>query len=412
MRSQFPYRLYTQMLFCRCCKKVTGHGVYAREAYSTIGGMDPQIPLLCCCDTCGTIFVAFSHEFFFCRRDCINQDYAKIHGYNRIAAGNWIYLKGSPKPGIVKSFFQGPEKEVIVVNYDGGPDQKVECPRAVIEQEEAPGGYRLLPIQSALTLLGDHVYHAIRDQFGMAVGFVNDGEKDKLAVLLKDNTLLFITLPPIAQNPPNDKLCATVQNKLAQVFPEHYETISVEVGQGIVYLKGMVKNLSIQRAMERCVYSLPKVRGCVDFTKIYISPFVTDSQIENAVYELLEAPGSQVFDYRVSVVGGKVQVQASCCESERPRELESRLGEIPGVRDLAFVLTEISDPVNAKLCREIETELSMNSLLHGALIRVSCSNRKYLLEGHVKSTIQKQLALFTLLKKTKTTAVENRLRLI
>ena len=109
MRSQFPHRLYTQRLFCRRCQKVVEHGIYAREVYSTFGGMDPQIPLLCCCDVCATMFVAFSQEFVFCRRDCVNQDYTKIYGYNRIVPGNWIYFKNAPKPGVVKSVFQGPD---------------------------------------------------------------------------------------------------------------------------------------------------------------------------------------------------------------------------------------------------------------------------------------------------------------
>jgi hypothetical protein len=229
---------------------VTEHGIFAREAYSTFGGMDPHIPLLCSCDACGTIFVAFSNEFVFCNREFVNTDYAKIYGYNRIVAGNWIYFKGSPKPGVVKSIFQSPDKQIIVVNYDGGPDQRIERPKIDIECEESPEGYRLLPIQSAQTLLGDCIYHAIRDQFGIAVGLVNDGEKDKLVVLLKDKTLVFITLPPLSQNLPNDKLCSIVQNKLAQVFPEHCTRVSVEAGQGIVYLNGLVKNLSIQRAIK------------------------------------------------------------------------------------------------------------------------------------------------------------------
>ena len=185
----------------------------------------------------------------------------------------------------------------------------------------------------------------------------------------------------------------------------------MEAGQGIVFLKGLVKNYSLQQAMDACVSALPRVRGCVNFTKIQVSPFITDSEIENAVYELLEAPGMHLFDYKVSVSGGKVQVEASCYSGERPKDIEMRLGEIPGVRDLICLVSEISDPMNVELCREIETELSMNSLLHGTSIRVSCNNKKFLLEGRVQSTIQKQLALFTLLKKAKTTAVENRLRL-
>ena len=357
------------------------------------------------------MFVGFSHEFVFCRRDCVNQDYTKIYGFNRIVAGNWIYFKGALKPGVVKSIFQGPEKEVIVVNYDGTVEQKMELPKVNVNVEEAPGGYRLLPAQSAQTLLGDFIYHAIRDQFGIAVGFVNDGEKDKLAVLLKDNTLVFITLPPLVQNLPNDKLCAVVQGKLAQVFPEDIDKVSVEVGQGIVYLKGLVKNLSIQRAMEGCISALPKVRGCVDFTRIQVSPLITDTEIVKAVYEVIETPGTPLFDYKVEVSGGKVQVQASCYENERPKDIENRLGEIPGVRDLVCLVTELSDPMNVDICKKAEAEFSMNALLQGSFIRVSCNNRKFLLEGHVQSTFQKQLALFTLLKKVKTTAVENRLRL-
>ena len=412
MRSQFPHRLYSQRLFCRRCQKVTEHGIFAREAYSTFGGMDPHIPLLCCCDTCDTMFVAFSHEFIFCRHDCVNQDYTKIYGYNRIIPGNWIYFQGSPKPGIVKSFFQGPSKEIIVVNYDGGPDQKIEKPKVVIEREESPGGYRLLPVQSAHTLLGDYIYHAIRNQFGVAVGFVNDGEKDKLVVLLKNGMLVFITLPPLAQNLPNDKLSTIVQSKLAQVFPDDCANISVEVGQGIVYLKGLVRNYTLQQAIEKCVNAIPKVRGCVDFTRVQVSPFITDAQVEKDVYELLESSGMRLFDYRVDVSNGNVQVQASCMEKDHPKDLENRLGEIHGVRDLICLVTDVFEPVNEDLCRDAEVELSSNIMLQDCYIRVSCNQQKFLLEGRVHSSVQKQWAFLALLNKIKTTAIENRLRIV
>ncbi len=412
MRSQFPHRLYSQRLFCRRCQKVTEHGIFAREAYSTFGGMDPHIPLLCSCDACGTIFVAFSNEFVFCNREFVNTDYAKIYGYNRIVAGNWIYLKGSPKPGVVKSIFQSPDKQIIVVNYDGGPDQRIERPKIDIEYEESPEGYRLLPIQSAQTLLGDCIYHAIRDQFGIAVGLVNDGEKDKLVVLLKDKTLVFITLPPLSQNLPNDKLCSIVQNKLAQVFPEHCTRVSVEAGQGIVYLNGLVKNLSIQRAIVKCVNAIPKVRGCVDFTRVETSSFTTDAVIEKTVYEQIESSVTHLFDYKVNVSDGKVQIEASCYENERPKDLENRLAEIPGVRDLICLVSEIYEPINVELCKKVESEISASTFLRGANIRVSCNNRRFLLEGSVQSILQKELAFATVLKNVKTTSIENRLRIV
>ena len=412
MRSQFPHRLYSQRLFCRRCQKVTEHGIFAREAYSTFGGMDPHIPLLCSCDACGTIFVAFSNEFVFCNREFVNTDYAKIYGYNRIVAGNWIYFKGSPKPGVVKSVFQSPDKQIIVVNYDGGPDQRIERPKIDIEYEESPEGYRLLPIQSAQTLLGDCIYHAIRDQFGIAVGLVNDGEKDKLVVLLKDKTLVFITLPPLSQNLPNDKLCSIVQNKLAQVFPEHCTRVSVEAGQGIVYLNGLVKNLSIQRAIVKCVNAIPKVRGCVDFTRVETSSFTTDAVIEKTVYEQIESSVTRLFDYKVYVSDGKVQIEASCYENERPKDLENRVAEIPGVRDLICLVSEIYEPINVELCKKVESEISASTFLRGANIRVSCNNRRFLLEGSVQSILQKELAFATVLKNVKTTSIENRLRIV
>lgn len=412
MRSQFPHRLYSQRLFCRRCQKVTEHGIFAREAYSTFGGMDPHIPLLCSCDACGTIFVAFSNEFVFCNREFVNTDYAKIYGYNRIVAGNWIYFKGSPKPGVVKSVFQSPDKQIIVVNYDGGPDQRIERPKIDIEYEESPEGYRLLPIQSAQTLLGDCIYHAIRDQFGIAVGLVNDGEKDKLVVLLKDKTLVFITLPPLSQNLPNDKLCSIVQNKLAQVFPEHCTRVSVEAGQGIVYLNGLVKNLSIQRAIVKCVNAIPKVRGCVDFTRVETSSFTTDAVIEKTVYEQIESSVTRLFDYKVNVSDGKVQIEASCYENERPKDLENRVAEIPGVRDLICLVSEIYEPINVELCKKVESEISASTFLRGANIRVSCNNRRFLLEGSVQSILQKELAFATVLKNVKTTSIENRLRIV
>jgi osmotically-inducible protein OsmY len=412
MRSQFPHRLYSQRLFCRRCQKVTEHGIFAREAYSTFGGMDPHIPLLCSCDACGTIFVAFSNEFVFCNREFVNTDYAKIYGYNRIVAGNWIYFKGSPKPGVVKSVFQSPDKQIIVVNYDGGPDQRIERPKIDIEYEESPEGYRLLPIQSAQTLLGDCIYHAIRNQFGIAVGLVNDGEKDKLVVLLKDKTLVFITLPPLSQNLPNDKLCSIVQNKLAQVFPEHCTRVSVEAGQGIVYLNGLVKNLSIQRAIVKCVNAIPKVRGCVDFTRVETSSFTTDAVIEKTVYEQIESSVTRLFDYKVNVSDGKVQIEASCYENERPKDLENRVAEIPGVRDLICLVSEIYEPINVELCKKVESEISASTFLRGANIRVSCNNRRFLLEGSVQSILQKELAFATVLKNVKTTSIENRLRIV
>ena len=414
MRALFPHKLYTQRLFCRRCQQVTEHGIFAREQYSTLGGMDSHIPMLCSCGLCQTVFVAFSHEFVFCRPDLVNQDYTKVFGVNRVMAGNWLYFKGSQKPGVVKSVFKSPDKDIINISYGNGPDQKVECRKIEILEEEAPGGYRLLPAQSAHTLMGDHIYHAIRDRFGVAVGLVWDGEKDKLAVLLQDGILLFITLPETFQNIPNEKLVELVREKLEQIFPEEVGKITLEAGRGIVYLNGFVRNLSVKRAMVSCINSMPKVRGCVDFVKIQPEDYATDAQLERFVLNQLESPSFRLFDYHVQVLNGKVNVSARCAEKYFNQEFENKLAELPGVMDLNCRIERIPDECleNDLLCKQIETDLALNPILQNTCIKVSCSQKKILLEGFVHSAIQKQIAFLSAMKKAKTTAIDNRLRLV
>lgn len=414
MRAFFPHKLYNQRQFCRRCQQVTDHGIYAREMYTTLGGMEANIPLLCTCSECQTIFVAFSNEFVFCRPEQVNQDYSKVFGVNRIIPGNWLYFKGSQKPCVVKSVFHAPDKDVVNVVYDNGPVQTVECPKVEIQQEESPGGYRLLPAQSAHTLIGDHIYHTIRDQFGVAVGLVWDGEKDKLAVLLKDGILVLITLPDAVQNMPNDKMLEMVRGKLAQVFPQDVGNITLDSSRGIVFLNGFTKNLSIKRAMVACINSLPKVRGCVDFVKIQPEDYATDAQIERFVLTQLEQPSSRLFDYHVTVRAGKVEVDARCAEKYYSKDLENKLAELPGVMDLNCRIERIPDDAmeNDLLCKQIEADLALHSMLQDTCIKVSFSQKKFLLEGFVHTTFQKQLASLSVMKRAVTTAVENRLRQI
>lgn len=412
MRIQFPHRLHTQKLFCRRCGQVSAHGLFAKEPYSTYGGIEPHIPLLCVCDHCETTFVMFSNEFTIGRKENAG-DYTKVYGYNRIIPGNWVYFKGTVKPGLVKSFFQSADKEVVLVRYDGGVEKKIEGPKVVVQNEVAPEGYRLLPAQTAQILVGDHVYHSIRDKFGVSVGFVNDGEQDKLAVQLDDGALLFITLPQIAQNVPNVKLREIAQTKLQQLFPEDYRRVAITVGQGIVYLNGIVRNLSVKRAICACINAIPRVRGCVDFTKVQVDSYTTDSQIERSILMMLETPGLRIFDYEVSVNKGVVKLKYSCYEEYFPKEVENRIAEIPGVQDLSISVSSmpVSQAENDVSCKEMEYELAVNSLLSGSVIRVSYVRNKYLLEGRVCSLLQKQMAYICAAKKAKNPLIDNRLRI-
>ena len=411
MRNLFPHKIHTQKLFCCRCRQVTDHGIFAREPYSTYGGMKPHIPLLCACEICSAAFVGFSNEFAF-SRPADAGDYTGIYGYSRISPGNWLYFKESVKPGKVKSYFKTNEQEIVVVSYDGGQDMKFVFDHPAPVHEKSTEGYRLLPVQSAQTLLGDNVYHTLRDKFGIAVGLVKDNDKDKLAVLLEDGSVLFITLPAPAQNIPNDKLSETVRNKLRQLFPEDVERVSVTVGQGVVYLDGLVRSIMVKRSLRACVNNMPRVRGCVDFTKVIAEPGMSDKRIENGIYVLLESFGRNVFDYKVEVVNGRGTVSVCCIENLCPKDLESRIAEVPGLQDLNFSMVTMPEAElkNRETCLEMEHSYSLNSLFQGAKIKVSFVGNKYLLEGRVHSALQKQIALVNAVKMTLSTSVENRLR--
>ena len=387
--------------------------MFAREPYSTYGGMEPKIPLLCTCEICQNIIVCFSNEFSF----GINEDlsnYTKIHGYNRVSPGNWLYFKGAVKPGLVKSCFQTHDKEIFILTDGNAKEEKVECPVCPVNTEVSPKGYRLLPAQSAATLIGDHIYHAIRDMFGVAVGYVNDGEMDKLSVQMDDGSLLFITLPQATQNFPNDKLLEMTRNKLAQFFPEDSRRVTVTVGQGIVYLDGLVKNLSVKRALRACVNGMPRVRGCVDFMKISEDSYVSDEQIEKSIYTLLETPALRIFNYKIHVEQGRVQISLGCIREYYPKEIESKIAEFPGVQDLKVSIESMpmDEMENTQICRNLEYELSTNSHLADSLIRVNFVDGKFLLEGKVHSLIQKQLAMFCVARRVLSTSIENRLRIV
>lgn len=412
MRSLFPHRLHSQQLFCRRCRRVTLHGLWAKESYSTYGGLDPHIPLLCICDDCATTFMAFSHEFAIGRHE-ENSDYTKVYGFNRIIPGNWVYFKGTPKPGKVTSYFQSNDKEVIMVSYDGGPAKKIECDFHPVQDEVAPEGYRLIPAQTANVLMGDHVYHAIRDMFGTAVGLVSDAGKDKLAILLDNQSLLFITIPMAMQNLQNDKLTEFVRNKLTQLFLEDSRCITITVGQGVVYLDGLVKSLAIKRSICACVNSIPRVRGCVDFMRVRMDTYISDEHLENSILRLLETPGFQVFDYSVKVENSKARVNLACVEEFYPRELENRIANLAGLQDMAFSMRSIpeSNLENRSLCKEAEHSLAVSPRLADCVIRVFFCDGRYLLEGRVSNAFQRQWAMINTLKVVKTSSIENRLRI-
>ena len=413
MRQYFPYRLYSQQLYCRHCQQAVRHDVCAMEEYSTYGGIERGIPLLCVCTHCGTFHVAFSQEFAFCHKDDSQSEYAKVYGHNRIFPGDWLYFDGASRPCIVKSFFQSNDKEVVV--YKNGPaDAKYEGPKIQIDHEAAPEGYRLLPVQSVHTLLGDHVYHVIRKQFGVAIGVVKDDTKDKLVVKLDDGLIVFISYPRYAENPANDEVVSVVRKRLEILSNGLSEDITVEAGQGIVYLRGFVNCLATKRAAQSVVNEIAGLRGCVNMVRVRKNSKVSDGELERQIWDVLDDVAHPIFKYSVKVKSGAAKVTFYYEDEVYPDELKARIESIPGIISLNMHGTAILKKNLGKkdLCRKIMDKLASYRFLKNSFVHVTYVGKRYLVEGRVGNIVQREFALLAVAGFARSVAVGNRLRIL
>ena len=389
------------------------HDLCAMEEFSTYGGMERGIPLLCVCTQCGTFHVAFSQEFAFCCKDKVNSDYAKVYGHNRIFPGDWIYFDGAARPCVVKSFFQSADREVVVYKQNEFSEEKYEGPKVVIEHEVSPEGYRLLPAQCVHTLLGDRVYHVLRKQFGIAVGVVKDKTNDKLVVKMDDGMLIFMSYPRYAENPPNDEVISVVRKRLESLSKGLSEDITVEAGQGIVYLRGFVSSLAIKRAVQSCVNDIAGLRGCVNLVRVRKNSKLTDRELEREVWNVLDDAANPIFKYDVEVKSGVAKVSFFYEDEVYPTELKSRIESISGIISLNLIGTAILKENIGKreLCRSIMEKLSSFRILNNSFVRVTCVGNRLLVEGRVNSLFQRELALLAVAGLSRSVAVGNRLRI-
>ena len=413
MRQYFPHRLYSQQLFCRHCQQAVRHDVCAMEEYSTYGGVERGIPLLCVCTHCGTFHVAFSQEFAFCHKDDGNSEYAKVYGHNRIFPGDWLYFEGASRPCVVKSFFQSRDREVVVYK-NGLEEAKFEGPKIQIDHEVSPEGYRLLPAQCVNTLLGDHVYHVIRKQFGIAVGVVKDESKDKLVVKMDDGLIVFMSYPRYAENPPNVEVVSVVRKQLELLSNGLSEDISVDAGQGIVYLRGFVNSLATKRKIQAKVNEIAGLRGCVNMVRVRKNSKVSDTDLERQIWDVLDDVAHPIFKYSVKVKSGAAKVTFYYEDEVYPEELKSRIESIPGVVSLNMHGTAILKKNLGKqdLCRKIMDKLASYRFLKNAFVHVTYVGKRFLVEGRVANIIQREFALLVVAGFARSVAVGNRLRIL
>ncbi len=412
MHAHFPHRILTESLFCRNCRNVGDHGIFAREPFFPRSGTKKGVPLLCICDHCGTFFTAFSHEFVSIRTPAANHFHTKILGKNRLNPGDWLYMKGEPRPLKVKGLFHNAAEEIILLKDTDGSERKVKHPYQKIEEEESPRGYCLFPVQLAEALLGDFIYHVPRDQFGVVVGLIRDNGKDRTALLLNDDTLLFITLPVSAQYPEDGKLQHFFAEELGAHFPAEAAKLRILVRQGIIYLQGSVSSYAQKKNILHFLSEQKLLRGVVEFLTVEPPQNIPDSQIEKSVLLVLEDLSLPIFNYSYAVQNGNVDIHAFCYSETAEALLEKRLALIPGIRSFSLKLEEHHSASLHQKSLSMARILQEHPRLQGACIRVSGFDDSFLLEGFVTSIFQKRLAALMVFRHFKSLKLKNNLRVI
>ena len=415
MRSLFPYRITEEHLFCRTCRNIKKHGIYAKEAYSTHGGLLPKIPLLCVCDFCKTAYLAFSQEFAFAKSE--EDNYVKIPGMNRLNPGNWVYIKGTSKPGILKRFTNYKDKTSLVLDFGEAKDTCVEIEnKEPKEQEISRRGYKLLPVQCGETLIGDFVYHVRRDMFGRAIGFVNDGNIDKLAVQLNDGIILFITLPESYQTLPNARIKETAKNKLQVLEPSVLSQIEMDAKHGVLFVSGQVESLAEKRKIQKLLDQILIVRGVINQIQIVPHIHVTDEILLNHIHEIFEkAKNRDTAYYKIQVENGHATIQLGYYKEQAIHYFENALEKLPGILELS-VLPEcvpIPTPAEEEKIKEARHNLEALPGLKNCDIQVTGVGKKIILSGFVLSLLQKKIVNFQIIKYPwQISDVENNLRIV
>lgn len=410
-------RFWTQKIlgkrfYCAECCAITSHSILAREPFSLHGEIPPDIPLVCQCKVCETFFVAFSGEIYFGLQPP-KEDYAKLLSRNRLVPGDWLYIDGKSRPGKVDAVYTANAEDVIMVKFDGTHPEKFTRPVLSQFDGAAPFGYKLIPVQIGISLLGDPVYHVLRKSVGVVVGTVVDGELEKRVVQLESGKILFITLPNENQKPADKILLSRLNHLILQKHPQLSQRIRVNVIHNIAYVYGYVPRFFDKEKVLDDVKRLDEFRGVIDLLKVNSEGTnVPDSDVRSQALRILESEDSPLFNYEVSVQGGALTVNAYYLPKQNLAKIKERLCKIEGLRDITLELEEAPEPPAEMVARaeKLKNSLAEKTNFSKCRYHVIPVEDGIIVEGCARNLLQKSLFSAAVVVAAKGVKVSTRLR--
>lgn len=392
MLKIWTQKILDRMLYCKDCRAITRHDILAKEMFSVHCAVRPEIPLVCKCSVCGAFFVAFSREMYF-GRPSEGSEYAKLLSQNRLAVNDWVYIDGKASPGRVKAIYTTQTEDVVELNFGGNRLEKCSRPLMTRFNEKASAGFRLLPAQCGVALLGDPVYHVLRKAFGTVVGMVTDRGEEKLVVQLENGKVLFITLPEERQLVPDSLLKERLSERLSERFPKLPGQLKVDVVHAIAYVHGTVERFPDKENVLSAVRQMRDFRGVIDLAQVFPARPVADDEIRAKVLDILDGRDSPFFNDEVEVGNGEATVKALYFAGSNLAKTRERIGEIPGLRGLTLELKAVSRPPSrvTEQAERLSYALRSNICLSRCRLQVTPLEDEIIVKCEPSGLIQKKL---------------------
>lgn len=414
MQEVFSTFFKNEGLFCRSCSSVSPHQLFSRTPLDLNRPEIQKERLLASCDKCQDNQILIYSDLRSLNPEETKTFSCKIAGKGRITLGDWVYIPGHSRPGIVKSKTRVEDKECFYLSYEDGSQRKLILKTPNTAGKQAMTYYKLLPYQLGTTLVGDYIYHVSRDVIGKAVGVIH-GPKEKIIIQLEDSTYLVMTL---AGSKTAIKSNLSLKETIVQAINSisHFEVnqILVEVTNGIVYVSGYCHSLFEKETLIRFIESLEGILAVIPKIKIQPTSAVSDTTLQREVQDILFNKHSGVIGIRISVNQGIVELSGFIENDKNPQEIYELLIPINGIIDLELKLTKrtTNNYADMEKTRLVVQALKRNGALSSARISVHTIGGEIYLEGEVNNSLQKNTATFSSMWAGKNLSVINNLRIV
>lgn len=414
MQEVFKVFFKDEDLFCRSCSSVTPHPIYSRTPLDLNRQEVQDERLLASCSTCKENQIILFSDLRSLNPEEDKTFSCKIAGKGRITLGDWVYIPGHSRPGLVKSKTRVEDKECFYLSYEDGKQKKLILKTPNVAGRQAMIYYKLLPFQLGSTLVGDYVYHVNRNVTGRAVGVIH-GPKEKIIVQLEDNTYLVMThsgsKTKIKDNP---TLKETILESINSVPHVDVEQIHIEVTNGIVYISGICRTLFERETLIRFIESIEGILAVIPKIKVTPKREVPDYLLQRQIQDILFSKHSGVIGIRISVERGDVELSGFIEHSRSEQQIYEMLVPINGIKNLNLKLSkkESSNFADMEKTRLVVKALKRSAALNSARINVHTIDGNIYLEGEVNNSLQKNTATFSAMWAGKNLSVINNLRII